>query len=371
MVRNESEIVQSGILSMTQTSYVLVVGSSDKDKGGIGSVFQLYKSYGFFNNKHYLVSYQKGRLWLRLQTFLIFLIRYTHRLIFDKHIKIIHAHLSQRGSFYRKALVLLLAKLFRKKVIYHLHGSEFMLFFQRSPKAIQALIWCVFNCCDMIIVLSESWKNQLSSIIQNKNIQVVYNPIVISETPKEYENADDSMPHFLFLGNMGQRKGVYDILDAVQKVKNPNFRISLYGDGEVDAVRTQVQQRGLEQVINVCGWISGPQKAEAFQRAHVLLLPSHNEGLPISILEALSCGMPVLGSTVGGIPEAVQHGRNGLLIEPGDSEALASSLQQLASSPDTLQYMSRVAYETALQKFDHQQIFSQLEVLYQTLLAQP
>jgi glycosyltransferase involved in cell wall biosynthesis len=354
---------------MEQTHTVLVVGSSDTDQGGIGSVFQLYKNQGFFHNKRYLISHQKGPLWLRLRLFSVFMAKYIHQLIFNPHIKIVHAHLSQRGSFYRKALVFLLAKLCRKKVIYHLHGSEFLLFFQRSPKPAKRLIQVIFNGCDAIIVLSESWKRELSNIIQNPNIHVVYNPVVIADTPKQYEKNNQDTPHFLFLGRLGRRKGVYDILDAVQKIKKPNFIISLYGDGEVDVIRKLVQCRGLEQVVQVRGWIHGQQKAQAFQNAHVLLLPSHNEGLPMSILEALAQGMPVLSSTVGGIPEAIAHGTNGLLVEPGDSDMLADYLQQLASSPHRLREMSQAAYDTALQKFNHTQIFEQLEQLYQSLLT--
>lgn len=347
----------------------MILGSSHHDQGGIGSVFRIYKNQGFLKDKCYLVSHQKGPLGLRLYTFSTFFIQYIHHLLTNRRLKIIHAHLSQRGSFFRKALILMIGKLFRKKVIYHLHGSEFLLFFRSAPKPVQQFIRKVLKSCDAIIVLSHSWKTNLSEVTENPNIHVVYNPIVITDTPKVYPPFYVEKPHFLFLGNIGKRKGVYDLIEAVQKIRNPNFVISLYGDGEVEEVRTKIEKLGLQDIIQVHGWISGTQKAEAFKSAQLLLLPSHNEGLPISILEALSMGMPVLSTTVGGIPEAVEHNRNGLLIQPGDTTALAYYLEKIANSPDLLRNMSENAYQTARQRFDHQLIFEQMETLYQSILS--
>lgn len=353
---------------MKKAPSIMILGSSHHDQGGIGSVFRIYKNQGFLKDKCYLVSHQKGPIGLRLYTFSTFFIQYVHQLLTNRRLKIIHAHLSQRGSFFRKALILMIGKLFQKKVIYHLHGSEFLLFFRSAPQPVQRFIRKILQSCDAIIVLSHSWKASLSEVTENPNIHVVYNPVVITNTPKVYTPFYAGKPHFLFLGHIGKRKGVYDLIEAVQKIRNPNFIISLFGDGEVEEVRAQIEKLGLQNTIQVHGWISGAQKEEALKSAHLLLLPSHNEGLPISILEALSMGVPVLSTTVGGIPEAVEHNRNGWLIQPGDTAALAYYLEEIANAPDLLQNMSSHAYQTAWQRFDHRLIFEQLETLYQSML---
>lgn len=353
---------------MKKAPSIMILGSSHHHQGGIGSVFRIYKNQDFLKNKCYLVSHQKGSIGLRLYTFSTFFIQYVHQLLTNRSLKIIHTHLSQRGSFFRKALILMIGKLFRKKVIYHLHGSEFLLFFRSAPQPVQRFIRKILQSCDAIIVLSHSWKANLSEVTENPNIHVVYNPVVITNTPKVYPPFYAGKPHFLFLGHIGKRKGVYDLIEAVQKIRNPNFIISLFGDGEVEEVRTKIEKQGLQDIMQVHGWISGAQKEEAFKSAHLLLLPSHNEGLPISILEALSMGMPVLSTTVGGIPEAIEHNRNGLLIRPGDTAALAYYLEEIANSPDLLRNMSSHAYQTARPRFDHRLIFEQLETLYQSML---
>lgn len=107
------------------------------------------------------------------------------------------------------------------------------------------------------------------------------------------------------MGRLGERKGVYDLLQSIQQLKTlgvtANFNLA--GDGEVEEVKALVQQYGIEDCVNVLGWINGEQKEKLMREADLLVLPSYHEGLPMAILEAMNCGLPIISTTVGGIPK--------------------------------------------------------------------
>ncbi len=123
-----------------------------------------------------------------------------------------------------------------------------------------------------------------------------------------------------------QKKGVYDIIEAAKRIENPNVVINLYGDGELEIFEKLIQENNLQDKVKIKGWISGEQKNKAIKESDIYILPSYNEGLPMSILEAMACGLPVISTPIGGIAEAVKDGVNGYLIQPGDYEALTEKI---------------------------------------------
>jgi len=101
------------------------------------------------------------------------------------------------------------------------------------------------------------------------------------------------------------------------------------GDGDVATFRSRVAELGLEERISLPGWLD-PEAVEALLcRSHVLVLPSHAEGLPMSVIEAFSAGIPAVSSTVGGLEEVVRHEENGLVVTPGDVTGLVDALCRL------------------------------------------
>jgi glycosyltransferase involved in cell wall biosynthesis len=208
----------------------------------------------------------------------------------------------------------------------------------------------------------------LHRIARHPDIRVMYNPTVLRKPVFEDAEADRNRPiRFLFMGRLGQRKGVYDILESARQLRSETVQIRLYGDGEADAIQARISQEGLSDKVAVCGWIDGHQKDATFRQADVLLLPSYHEGLPISVLEAMAYGLPVVATDVGGIAEAVQDGVNGYLIQPGECERLAERMDRLAGSPELRLHMGKSGYELAAGKFALPVIMNQLETLYAEL----
>ncbi|MDD3436887.1 MAG: glycosyltransferase family 4 protein [Candidatus Gastranaerophilales bacterium] len=345
---------------MKNENEVLMIGP--EAQGGISSVIGLYKDYGL--NVINLASYKKNNIFFQMIFYPFFIFQYIITLLTNKNIKLVHIHNASRGSFLRKIFVFNIAKIFRKKVIIHIHGAEFDLFYNKSPDLIKKLITNTLNQADLIIVLSQEWKSKITDICSNKNIKILYNPTII----KDIQHIKSDYVNFLFMGRLGKRKGTYDIIEAAKYIKNPNVIINLYGDGDIEEFQNLINDNNLQDKVKIRGWISGDKKEEVYGDSDILLLPSYNEGLPMSILEAMAHGLSIISTPVGGIPEAVEDGTNGFLIQPGDYKALAEKIDLLASDTSLREKMGSESYNIAKEKFDIKIIIKELQEIYDELL---
>ena len=145
----------------------------------------------------------------------------------------------------------------------------------------------------------------------------------------------------------------------------------LPGDGEIDEVKALIEQRGLQEVIEVPGWVSGAAQDALWNRTDVYTLPSYNEGLPGSVLEAMSAGLPCVSTPVGGIPEAVRDGETGYLVEPGDVDGLAQALATLVADETLRLRMGEAGLALLESKFDIDKIVDQVGMLQEHLAFGP
>lgn len=344
---------------------VLMIGTHPDSRGGISSVIRMYETGGLFDRVLYLASYRDGSAWKKILVYCVFLARFFKVLLTMPSIQVVHVHTASYFSFLRKSIVVLLSALFGKKVILHVHGAEFILFYQNGSRLLKFYIRSVLSKCHCLLALSYQWQRDLKRISPTADIRVVYNPTIVRSPSQEDRASDARSPvRFLFMGRIGRRKGVYDILDALQYIQARNFEIHMYGDGDLATVEALIQKNRLQRQVKLYGWIDGEAKDAAFRQADVLLLPSYNEGLPISVLEALSYGLPVLSTCVGGISEAVEQGVNGLLIEPGQCKVLAEHIERLSASATIRKRMGHSGYQLAKSRFDLPIIIEQLEALY-------
>ena len=287
-----------------------------------------------------------------------------------QRVDIIHIHLSHGMSFFRKLIIFKAAKKKGIKTVVHLHGSMFYEFFNNSSPKIQKLIRNVFDQADAVFVLSKSWKEFVNGISDNRNVYVLYNGASLDQFSQKSCYQDRVV--ISFMGRLGQRKGVYDLLDAFEQVipDFPDVQLVLGGDGDVDKVRDIVARKKLEKRVHVPGWVSGEQKMRVFRECDIYVLPSYNEGLPGSILEAMAAGVPIISTPVGGIPEAVLENRNGFLIDPGDIEGLSNKLRVLCGDKELREKMGAESRNIIKEKFDIEKIVSYLIDLYQKVVAQ-
>lgn len=283
---------------------------------------------------------------------------------------LIHIHISERGSAYRKLIIGFLALLFRTPFILHTHGSEFHLFYsQQSPIIKWAMNW-VFRRCHKCIALSESWKTFYIDNLRllPQQVIVMKNPVKL---PLHFPTRQFcNKVKFVFLGRIGQRKGAFDLIRAFASLPQNLINAAeliLAGDGEGDVARSLVKELNLGYCVTIFDWLDSHQRDELLAQAHVFVLPSYNEGLPMSLLEAMSWALPVITTPVGGIPEVITHEYNGLLIPPGNISLLAEAIEKLIKDEKLRFSLGSEAFKTML-PFSIEKYCCNLEKIYESIL---
>jgi glycosyltransferase involved in cell wall biosynthesis len=230
----------------------------------------------------------------------------------------------------------------------------------------------IVSYSDALVVLSKEWLDIQGKV---KNKQIFYLPNAINLSPYININRIEKELHesieFIYLGHIGQEKGIFDLVDSSQLIKNlgiDNFKVKIYGEaisiGEVERIQMIVDSLDLGENILINHAIFGYDKLIAFHEADIFVLPSYHEGMPISIIEAMGAGFPVLASNVGGIPDLVDNGRTGLLVPPGNIEKLANALIRLISEPDLRREMGLAGRLKALMNNDIEKYAFDLFAVY-------
>ena len=294
-------------------------------------------------------------------------IKYLFLLSF-KQIDIVHIHTASYTSFWEKALLIGVAKCFRKALVLHVHGALFKEFYQHSRGSLQRLIRRALETCDAVVVLSESWKHFFSEITRPQHIFVVENGIDLS--PFRKKTPHDDGVRLLHIGEVSARKGIFDLLSAIKDVhhQQKQFHVDIVGPGEIERARKKIVEYQLEEVVTLHGPKRGQEKYAFFERSTLFILASYAEGLPIAIIEALAAGLVVISTSVGGIPDLIISGENGYLVQPGDTTALADNIKKLLEETDLRQTMAQNNRTLAFEHYNIDRCAEKLMHIYNTIL---
>lgn len=349
------------------SSQVLFLGVSMKTKGGMTAVLVSYDKY--IENMHFIPTWKLGnklvKSWYALQA----LVRTWFLLTFEKRIKIVHIHGAANASFDRCKLFIRLAKKCGKKVILHEHAADFVEYYQEAED--KQGITDTLKMCDALIVLSQSWKEYYASIGMDKDKIHVLNNIVSPPDIAKDKHTKDGKLHLMYMGEVSKRKGGFDLLKAI--VDNKEYfadkLLLRMGGNEVDGdIKAYIRENGLESFVTYEGWIAGQKKIDCLNWEDVYILPSNNEGLPIAILEAMAYSHPVISTPVGGIPEVIKTGGNGILVKPGDTVAIAEAIKFYIENHDAISKQGDKAY-SVVQDFFPEKVFGDLKALYLKMLS--
>ena len=334
---------------------VLMCGNHPSNKGGMTSVINQIreKQWDKDNVKiTFVPTYMPGSKLKTLGFFIMACIKVFLIFVFRKP-DVLYTHMSVRGSFSRTCALSGLCRLFHVKSVVHLHGSEFKDWFRSVDAKKRRKIRALIESCDSFIALGAKWERFVKKIAPGANVRLLHNAVSIPETVSKW---NDKYEIYLFLGVLIPRKGVIDLLNAIKllrdrdRIGNARFIIAGTGDEEKTLIEF-VKNNELEKYVRFPGWIQGNRKETELKRANVFVLPSYNEGLPVSVLEAMSYGIPVISTDVGDISDAVKENVNGYLIKPGDVEALADRMERLMDK-NKWESMSSKAREYAVERFD-------------------
>jgi glycosyltransferase involved in cell wall biosynthesis len=345
---------------------ILMIGTSPQTMGGIASVVKVYRAAGLFERFPilYLTTHCDGGKFKKIRTMVGAYAHFLGLLVLGR-VDLIHVHTASRASFWRKSYFFLLAFAFRVPTILHLHGAEFAVFYEKECGSWRKhFVRYVFDNVTRLVVLSSAWKTWVEAMSANPHVLAIYNPVLFPEKANDWDKRKSGS--ILFLGRLGKRKGSYDLLDAAAQLAatHPGFRLLLGGDGELEQVRLRSSELGIADKVEFLGWVQGVDKERYLTESMIYVLPSYSEGLPMSILEAMAAGLPVVSTPIGGIPEAVTDGVEGFLVAPGDIAALSKSLKRLLADDGLAQRMGQAARKKVEMTFSSDAILPKLETLY-------
>ena len=355
---------------------VIMIGPFPKNKiyGGISNGVSVTLASNIVDeyNIKYIATSCRGNGLQKIMAMAAGLSKLFTYLVFT-NIKILHIKSASWLSFYRKMVYVFMGKVFRKKVILQIHGGEFNVFYDWGPNINRWIITKVLDSVSLILVLSERKANDIKAKTKNNNIKILFNPVNTSSFSLHSNKTKKSKEtnNVIFMGKLCKQKGIYDLLQAIPLIlkKEPSAIFILCGDGEIDNYRRICEKKGIADRVRFLGWISGQNKINKICNADVFVLPSYIEGLPNAIIEAMSAGLPIVSTRVGGIPDIIQDGINGFLIQPGDVQAIGDRIVKLLQDRSLKQKMGERNAMEAKNKFDVNVVIKQLCQIYHELLA--
>jgi glycosyltransferase involved in cell wall biosynthesis len=345
---------------------VLLMGPDYRCKGGIASVLKNYLDYPNKNNiKFRFISVRGDQAQLIKLIQSITAIFKMIWIIISCQIDILHAHPSEYSGFYRYIPYLFIGKLFKLKVVFHIHGCMFDVFYESQSKIAKKIIKNALNRCDTIICLSNSWEEVFKKLgVQRLEIikNTVYQP---DKNPYDAESLN-----LTFMGFIEKRKGIYDLIESLANIKDKgDILLNICGSGEDSYLDSQIDKHNVKNKTIKHGWIDAETKDRILRKTSVFILPSYHEGLPMVLLEAMAYGIPVISTTVGGIPELVNNGIDGLLLEPGDIKGLSDAIVTLFEDKELRTRMSQSVYYKIKQEYTMQVTFEKLHKIYTNILS--
>lgn len=343
---------------------VLVVATSRKTRGGITSVVKAHEKGVQWNEYHckWLETHRDGPFIIKIGYLLKAIIAFIVLLPFYD---IVHIHFSEYSSARRKLFFASMAKIMNKKIILHFHAPNPNNTYKQYPSLYRKM----FLMADYVIVLSENWKSDLLLHIplDERKVKVIFNPC-----PEVQLQNLNKKNYILYAGTLNQRKGYYDLIDAFSKIasKHKDWMVVFAGNGEIEQAKQLAIKVGISDQVIFRGWISGSDKDTLFNESSIFCLPSYAEGFPMAVLDAWAYGLPVITTPVGGIPEIVVNGKNGMIFKPGDIDNLVSILEELITNEDLRQQLSKASLQMSKTQFNITTINQQIGEIYRKCLAE-
>ena len=219
-----------------------------------------------------------------------------------------------------------------------------------------------YEKCNIFIVLNESAEKNLKQIVPDKQVAVIENYGVLETAAiHNYKNRSENI--VLFLGFVTEKKGCFDMPRISEIVLRdvPDAQFVLGGVGELEKLGKLVSMNHFKFL----GWIEGEKKKEWLERAKVFFLPSYSEAMPMSILEAMGCGLPVVASNVGGIPSIVRNNINGFTFIPGDVEGMAAAIIEILKNSKLASKLSENSAKIIAEEYSLKSHIDAVEKLYE------
>ncbi len=220
-----------------------------------------------------------------------------------------------------------------------------------------------------VIAISKACADELESFYGIADSKIIDNAVDSKFfCPPDYK--DTKVSYVLYAGRLSAEKGLIDLVKSAVHVcrKYPNFKFFLAGKGPLEGyLRKLVSALSLESNFFFAGTVNHETLLKYYQNATVYVLPSYREGLPTTLLEAMSCGLPVVATMIPGILDVIENSKTGLLVPPQSPEKLANALLVLIEDRKLREEIAINARKHVQKHYDWDIIASKIENVYLTL----
>lgn len=310
----------------------------------------------------------EGKDYLRVARCVIYL----HKILSKSSYDVVHSH-----GYFADIISAMPSKLLN---IPHMSTCHGFIANDKNLKIYNKFDKYVLRSCKKVIAVSSVIRDELvSNGVKQSKIRVIQNAIECKYNDHQLKKHRVDKRRYLsieekeyligFVGRLSDEKGVNYLIEAASMLKkiSIDFKIAIVGDGQKkNELISLANSKGLDSEIIFAGFQKDIEKwIPAFD---VFVLPSLTEGTPMALLEAMSMGVPVIASAVGGVPSVLDHEVNGLLVEPGDSKALYKNIKRLLYDPLLRKKLVYEAISTIVERFDSSVWCRTIENEYDSLL---
>lgn len=280
----------------------------------------------------------------------------------------LHVHMDERGSFWRKRIAIGLARAAGRPVLVHVHSGRFDEWASENPRRLRAVA-SVLERSAAVVALSESWRERILALAGSARCVVIRNAVPMPAEPTRGSHP----PLVVFLGTLATQKGIDGLLAAIRGTQDQAVAASwvLAGGGDVAGTRHKADCLPHPELVEVPGFLGTSEKNDLLRRADVFALPSFSEGLPVALLEAMSYGLACVVSPVGGIPEVLVDGQNGLFCTPSDAPSIERALVSVLEDPVFLRRLGQRARQTVAECCSMDSVARQWSALYDEIAEGP
>jgi glycosyltransferase involved in cell wall biosynthesis len=296
-----------------------------------------------------------------------------HRLLKDSRYDLEHFFFSLPTG------ILSLSPMQRRKhpYIVSLRGSDvpgYDPFNQKLEKMHQLLLPLtkrIWRNASAVIALSQGLKDIALRTAPDQEIDVISNGIEVNHFyPSSTERKQDDTLKLITVSRLLERKGIHHILEAIAKPNPLSVTLTIVGTGSYEGeLRSKCTESGLDDRVNFTGFVRRDGLPELYRQHDVFVLPSQTESFGLAFAEAMSCGLPIIGTFVGGIPELVRNGTDGILVNPAKPGEIRESLEIMLDNPEKRTAMGISARQRIEDKYSWRIIASQYLECYQNVLS--
>lgn len=340
---------------MTNKKKVVFVGDSRKMKGGVSTVMKtLETSWIWDKYKCYWMETQVNSN--KIVKVLYLALGWIKSLGVIPFYDIVHFQTVPGFSMIGLLPIFLYSKLWHKRIIVQLHVGNQIKEYMNNPFF---QFWT--KHAHEVIFLGKMWCNQSRPFIhKSTHTDFLYNPVSTTEKPISAEK------FFLFAAYFNPNKG-YDIfLNAFSLIakKYPDWKVVLCGTGDDDLVHDLIDRLDISNQVVLPGWIDGDEKKYYFQSAYAYCMASWKEGLPLSVLEAMSYGVPIITTPVGCLPEFLENKKSAMIFNHGEVKEMADAMEFLINNPIQREVMGHKCLKIISENFTLEKVSKKLDSIY-------